>query len=931
MTTSFRAFILVLLFFFILIFGMFAQAPTNGLVAHFPFNGNADDATSNAHHGSVHGATPTTDRFGNPSSAYRFNGNAYLEFADHNDFSVSTTNQLSISVWQKPSVLDFDHHEGGYVHWMGKGTPNQHEYVMRIYNQTNLPGENRPSRTSGYIFNLNGGLGTGSYVQESLNTTDWIHFVLVFNTQTGLVKLYKNGVLRDTDLYSDYNIVPGNGTAPLRIGTRDFNSYFQGDIDDVKIYNRELSATEVRALFNETPPAPAASKKPVVGYIPTYRNFPGIINTVDLSVLTHVDIAFVNPDWNGNISMPNGTATVVNTAHASNVKVLASICGGGGDGNTYRNILSSDNLTNTFVANLVQMTLNNNLDGIDVDIEGDVLNGTYVTAAQYERFILRLRTALHAQGKLMTSALAGWFINNVTNTAAQAFDYIGLMSYDAYGGWTGPGQHSPYSMAVNDFNAFVNKGVDPNKLLVGLPFYGYGWGSNQRAWTFNEIVNAFPGSENNDQVGSGANVIYYNGIPTIKQKCEFAQANAGGVMIWELTQDATGNNSLLKAVGEVMGTGSANLVPDNLAKGKTVSVSSTEVGNNIANHITDGEYATRWSSLYSDAQWFSVDLGEAYRVQEVKITWETALARNYQVQVSSDGTNWSTALSVSGNTQTLSNHQGLNEIARYVRINCTQRATAYGYSVFELEVYGLALPKPYSGTPLAIPGLIQTEEYDLGGEGVAYHDLSSGNQYSQFRTDDVDIEACTDAGGGYNVGNAQRGEWLNYTVNVAQSGVYDLEVRVATNQNNQSCHFEIEGQNISGAIAVPNTGGWQSYRTVTVYGLQLTAGIQQLRLHFDSEYFNINHFTFQNPTVTSVQTINENDMLIYPNPSLGLINYSVAKSGFISVFDAQGKQIYQGPAPVSGGQIDLSNHAPGIYWVTYENFDGQVTEKILIQ
>ena len=63
----------------------------------------------------------------------------------------------------------------------------------------------------------------------------------------------------------------------------------------------------------------------VVGYMPTYSNFPNAINNADLNILTHVDIAFVNPDANANIYMPNGTATVVNIAHAKNVKVLASI------------------------------------------------------------------------------------------------------------------------------------------------------------------------------------------------------------------------------------------------------------------------------------------------------------------------------------------------------------------------------------------------------------------------------------------------------------------------------------------------------------------------------------------------------------------------------------------------------------------------------
>ena len=675
------------------------------------------------------------------------------------------------------------------------------------------------------------------------------------------------------------------------------------------------------------------AQKPVVGYMPTYRNFPGAINTADLNILTHVDIAFVNPDWNGNITMPGGTATVVSVAHAKNVKVLASICGGGGDGNTYRNILSNGTLTNTFVANLVQMCINNNLDGIDVDIEGDVLNGTYVTAAQYESFILKLRDALHAQNKLMTSALAGWFINNVTNAAAQAFDFIGLMSYDAYGGWTGPGQHSPYSMAVNDFNAFRNKGVPAEKLLIGLPFYGYGWGTNQRAWTFNEITTTYPGSENNDQVGSGANVIYYNGIPTIKQKCDFAKATAGGVMIWELTQDASGNKSLLKAVGEVMGGANANIVPDNLAKGKTITASSTETANPASN-ATDGLYNTRWSSLYTNSEWFYVNLGDSYKVNQVKITWETASAKAYQVQFSADGITWTTVKTIANNATLVNDHTGLTGATKFVRILCTDRNTVYGYSVYELEVYGTALPKPYSGTAISIPGIFQAENYDLGGDAVAFNDLTPTNTHGAYRTDAVDIEACTDAGGGYNVGGTQAGEWLNYSVNVTATGNYQFNFRVAAVSAGKTFHIEVEGVNVSGAISVPNTGGWQTWQTISTAPIALTSGYKNLRIVFDSELINLNSVEVVAPVITSVDELESVNFNVYPNPASDILNYTLPSeflgSSKVSLISAVGDEIYNKTINSLSGSIPLSNLNAGVYILEVSNFNGVVTKRVLV-
>ena len=89
---------------------------------------------------------------------------------------------------------------------------------------------------------------------------------------------------------------------------------------------------------------------------------------------------------------------------------------------------------------------------------------------------------------------------------------------------------------------------------------------------------------------------------------------------------------------------------------------------------------------------------------------------------------------------------------------------------------------PYpSGTPIDIPGTIEAEYYDNGGEGDAYHDTSPGNNGpSTIRGDDVDIEACTDTGGGNNVGWTVAGEWLKYTVNVVSNGSYTITARVAS-------------------------------------------------------------------------------------------------------------------------------------------------------
>jgi hypothetical protein len=230
-----------------------AQIPTNGLVANYEFTGNAQDSGPSGLHGTIHGALLTTDRFGNASRAYVFNGTSdYIEIADNNAFTVPTTGSLSISVWMRPDVLIFPVDESsGYVHWMGKGVSGQHEWVARMYSFDNT--EARENRTSFYMFNLTGGLGAGSYVQEPITTGVWIHYVAVVSMSADTITWYKNGVQKDQDTFqiSQYNIVPGNGTAPVRIGTRDFASYFKGAIDDIRFYNRVLSLAEIQQLYTE--------------------------------------------------------------------------------------------------------------------------------------------------------------------------------------------------------------------------------------------------------------------------------------------------------------------------------------------------------------------------------------------------------------------------------------------------------------------------------------------------------------------------------------------------------------------------------------------------------------------------------------------------------------------------------------------------------
>ena len=153
---------------------------------------------------------------------------------------------------------------------------------------------------------------------------------------------------------------------------------------------------------------------------------------------------------------------------------------------------------------------------------------------------------------------------------------------------------------------------------------------------------------------------------------------------------------------------------------------------------------------------------------------------------------------------------------------------------------------PYGGTAWPIPGTVQCENYDVGGNGYAYYDTSVGNTGgATFRTDeDVDIENCTDTTGVYDVGYATAGEWLEYTVNVASAGKYNLSLRVACNGTGRTVSLQAKGITVADTIAIPNTAGWQTYTNVTVPNISLDAGVQVLRLTIGAtDYVNLNYMS----------------------------------------------------------------------------------------
>src|SRR5437660_8504241 len=168
---------------------------------------------------------------------------------------------------------------------------------------------------------------------------------------------------------------------------------------------------------------------------------------------------------------------------------------------------------------------------------------------------------------------------------------------------------------------------------------------------------------------------------------------------------------------------------------------------------------------------------------------------------------------------------------------------------------GAATEAPFYGTPVAIPGSFEAEDFDRGAEGVAYPDNVPGNAGGQYRpNEDVDIIVSSDsAGGGYVVNNFETGEWLNYTVNAQTATNYDIELRVSSQFSTSAFHIEIDGQNVTGSVVVPNTGNWNSFQWVGKKAVALPAGQHVLKVFVDQQYFNFNSVrVLQTPPSTAL-------------------------------------------------------------------------------
>jgi hypothetical protein len=248
---------------------------------------------------------------------------------------------------------------------------------------------------------------------------------------------------------------------------------------------------------------------------------------------------------------------------------------------------------------------------------------------------------------------------------------------------------------------------------------------------------------------------------------------------------------------------------------------------------------------------------------------------------------------------------------------------------------------PYGGTPAAVPGVVQAENYDTGGQGAAYNVTSTNGTANSYRSDGIDLETTSDTGGGYDLGWTSGGQWFRYTVNAASAGTYTVSFRVAApSAVTDALHLSsASGANLSGNVSIPATGGWQNWTTVTAT-VQLAAGQQTLAVDEDNGGWNLNYMSFAGGGGTSspltaspsslsfgsatVGSTSSASTVTVSNPGTGAATaISVSVSGPFSQTNTCGSSIAAGgsctvsvsfaptAAGAASGTLSVASSAPG--------------------
>jgi GH18 family chitinase len=284
--------------------------------------------------------------------------------------------------------------------------------------------------------------------------------------------------------------------------------------------------------------APASSFR-IVGYLPDYRTA-----SLDPNVGKFVtDLVYFSaiPEASGELNRkrlnPEHIRSLRKIKDAHHVALI--LCVGGWDRSKgFAPLAAAPRARERFVSALLTFCRENDFDGVDLDWEHPANDAE---ARDYGTLLAALKAAFAPHKLSVSIAAAGW--QTLTPEAISAVDRIHLMAYDT------EGRHATLPFAESDVQRLVKQGVPPSKICLGVPFYGRGISDRSKTLTYREIVQKYHPAPEIDEVDG----VYFNGPETTARKTRFAiDSKLGGIMIWELGQDAPGDVSLLRAINRTV-------------------------------------------------------------------------------------------------------------------------------------------------------------------------------------------------------------------------------------------------------------------------------------------------------------------------------------------------------------------------------------------
>lgn len=245
---------------------------------------------------------------------------------------------------------------------------------------------------------------------------------------------------------------------------------------------------------------------------------------------------------------------------------------------------------------------------------------------------------------------------------------------------------------------------------------------------------------------------------------------------------------------------------------------------------------------------------------------------------------------------------------------------------------------PYFEPALTIPGTIEMEDYDQGGQGKAYSDSDTSNNGNAYREGEgVDVEM--NSPGNYNIGWTTDGEWMEYTVDVTESALYSFELRAASPDGNAKFHLKIDDVNVSGSVVIPSTGGWQNYQSFTVPDIPLNKGTHIIQFFEETGGFNLDKMIVTKSGVLSSgkNIVNsETDFMLFPNPAKGLVSLRFQgisdQDLHLEIRNIKGQVVKSFEKYYSSEeiQLDISGISAGTYFLVLRPDKRQLTRKLMV-